>query len=159
MSQVPLTIFYSSFTKFFLLSLLSIWNTEAPILHSLPEPTLPPFVPTHPTAQLVWSMFDERIRDRHWVVRNVLGGMAAGFGLRGPLRSFLSVSVIDVVGGFSGFGLPSYIRRHCHLSGMGREGCRRALDRTCHRIRSRIRGLVDEVFHPMTTTTTTTCLL
>ncbi|KAG1761491.1 Arv1 protein, partial [Suillus occidentalis] len=48
-SLIPLTIFYSSLTKLFLLFLLTIWRPSAIV---------------------------------KWVVRNVLGGMATGFGLR-----------------------------------------------------------------------------
>ncbi|KAG8857609.1 hypothetical protein FRB96_005627 [Tulasnella sp. 330] len=78
LSHVPLTIFYSSLTKFFLLSLLSIWHTSQP-----PE-TAPPTSPfeAYPIIHAVWMMFDEAVLDREWVVRNILGGLAAGFGLR-----------------------------------------------------------------------------
>ena len=31
----------------------------------------------------IWNALDDDTLDRRWVVRNVLGGMAAGFGLRG----------------------------------------------------------------------------
>jgi hypothetical protein len=42
-------------------------------------------------------MLDDDKLDREWIVRNVLGGMSAGFGLRGryllaPFCSFFSVS-------------------------------------------------------------------
>lgn len=33
------------------------------------------------------KLLDEDKMDRQWVVRNVLGGMAAGFGLRGMLTA------------------------------------------------------------------------
>ncbi|KAF7312018.1 hypothetical protein MIND_00213700 [Mycena indigotica] len=65
-SLIPLTLFYSSLTKLFLLFLLTIWRPSS-------EPVPLPF-----DVQL---FKDENI-DREWVVRNVLGGMSAGFGLR-----------------------------------------------------------------------------
>jgi hypothetical protein len=34
------------------------------------------------------EIFDDDKLDKEWVVRNVLGGMAAGFGLRGELFHF-----------------------------------------------------------------------
>lgn len=39
------------------------------------------------------EIFDEDKLDREWVVRNVLGGMAAGFGLRGVLCDWLYYSL------------------------------------------------------------------
>lgn len=37
------------------------------------------------------NILDEDSLDREWVVRNVLGGMAAGFGLRGK-RAFTCIA-------------------------------------------------------------------
>ena len=37
----------------------------------------------HPLIVGTLALLDEDTLDREWVVRNVLGGMAAGFGLRG----------------------------------------------------------------------------
>ncbi|KAF7317169.1 hypothetical protein HMN09_00451800 [Mycena chlorophos] len=65
-SLIPLTLFYSSLTKLFLLFLLTIWRPSS-------EPIRLPFD--------VQFLDDEGI-DREWIVRNVLGGMSAGFGLR-----------------------------------------------------------------------------
>ncbi|KAG9039896.1 hypothetical protein FRB95_004368 [Tulasnella sp. JGI-2019a] len=78
LSHVPLTILYSSLTKFFLLSLLSIWS---PGHSSGTPPSTAPFK-GHPIMHAIWTMFDETVLDREWIVRNMLGGMAAGFGLR-----------------------------------------------------------------------------
>lgn len=79
-SLIPLTIFYSSLTKSFLLFLLSIWR---------PSPqTHPPECPRNGTVYAnvfisrALEILDEDKLDREWVARNVLGGMAAGFGLR-----------------------------------------------------------------------------
>lgn len=43
----------------------------------------PPLALTHPLVVRALELLDEDKLDREWVVRNVLGGMAAGFGLRG----------------------------------------------------------------------------
>jgi len=83
-----LTIFYSSLTKLFLLFLLSIWRP-------IPSETRP--------SRHLWNgtlydnvfvvraleVLDEDKLDREWVARNVLGGMAAGFGLRGAFLYIL----------------------------------------------------------------------
>ena len=39
---------------------------------------------TKELAQRALEVLDDDRLDREWVVRNVLGGLAAGFGLRGP---------------------------------------------------------------------------
>ena len=84
MSHVPLTLFYSSVTKLFLLCLLAIWR---PSMHSGSKSL---YRSRHGD---VWAdnwlmssalgLLDEDKLDSEWVVRNLLGGMAAGFGLRG----------------------------------------------------------------------------
>ncbi|KAG8944366.1 hypothetical protein FRC03_002092 [Tulasnella sp. 419] len=79
LSHVPLTLLYSSLTKFFLLFLLSIWdNTSAESTRSLNS--------RHAVyASLrdwAWRAFDDDLFDREWMLRNLLGGMSAGFGLR-----------------------------------------------------------------------------
>ena len=84
MSHVPLTLFYSSVTKLFLLFLLVIWR---PSMHSGSKSL---YRSRHGD---VWAdnwlmssalgLLDEDKLDSEWVVRNLLGGMAAGFGLRG----------------------------------------------------------------------------
>jgi hypothetical protein len=123
-SLIPLTIFYSSLTKLFLLFLLSIWR---------PNPNETPERP-HPHS---WNgtlynnviisnalrILDEDKLDREWVARNVLGGMAAGFGLRGAyIRVHLPSTLIDHLN--SNSGLPSDIHNHDHPRRMGRQDCR-----------------------------------
>ncbi|KAJ7650865.1 Arv1-like family-domain-containing protein, partial [Roridomyces roridus] len=76
-SLIPLTLFYSSLTKLFLLFLLTIWR---------PSP------PSSDTAS--WDF------DREWVVRNVLGGMSAGFGLRVILDSHPFFTMIIIIFGW-----------------------------------------------------------
>lgn len=92
-SHVPLTLLYSSLTKLFLLFLLSIWR---------PAPSAAPVgidaTSIHPIAVSILRVFDEDQLDREWIVRNVLGGMAAGFGLRVVLdcHPFFTTAIILV---------------------------------------------------------------
>ncbi|KAJ3490844.1 hypothetical protein NLI96_g1124 [Meripilus lineatus] len=87
-SHIPLSLLYSSLTKLFLLFLLSIWHpnlSQGP--NSQPARPLPPqynasHIFTNPFILGAIEFLDEDRLDREWVVRNVLGGMAAGFGLR-----------------------------------------------------------------------------
>lgn len=82
---VSLTLFYSSLTKLFLLLLLAIWpQSSSPDskVGSGPGAGLPAFVAQHEITQTALSLLDETYLDRAWVIRNVLGGMSAGFGLR-----------------------------------------------------------------------------
>ncbi|CDO74943.1 hypothetical protein BN946_scf184945.g15 [Trametes cinnabarina] len=87
-SHIPLTLFYSSLTKLFLLFCLSIWRPDAAKTHAggaQAKPRLHPNATTfsHPVIVRALELLDEDKLDREWVVRNVLGGMSAGFGLRG----------------------------------------------------------------------------
>ncbi|KAF9223329.1 Arv1-domain-containing protein [Gyrodon lividus] len=79
-SLIPLTILYSSFTKYFLLFLLTIWRPSATLPGGAPYQFDVPY--KSPLIVRVLEIWDEDKLDREWVVRNVLGGMAAGFGLR-----------------------------------------------------------------------------
>jgi lipid intermediate transporter len=87
-SLIPLTIFYSSLTKLFLLFLLSIWRPTPPEI----RPSAYSWNGTlydHFFVSRALEILDEDKLDREWVARNVLGGMAAGFGLRG---AYLNIS-------------------------------------------------------------------
>ena len=42
----------------------------------------------HDIIQRTLEIFDDDKLDRDWLVRNVLGGMAAGFGLRGQCKFY-----------------------------------------------------------------------
>ncbi|KAH9917847.1 Arv1-like family-domain-containing protein [Fomitopsis serialis] len=90
-SHIPLTLLYSSLTKLFLLFLLAIWR-PAPVEHGSPSE------PTDSWMGQALSLLDEDRLDRGWIVRNVLGGMSAGFGLRVVLdcHPLLTTSVILV---------------------------------------------------------------
>ncbi|KAH9994866.1 Arv1-like family-domain-containing protein [Russula vinacea] len=65
-SHISLCLFYSSLTKFLLLVVLSIWGPQVP----------------RGTRLLPHTYTRCRVLDRTWLVRNLLGGMSAGFGLR-----------------------------------------------------------------------------
>ncbi|KAI0090283.1 Arv1-like family-domain-containing protein [Irpex rosettiformis] len=85
-SHIPLTIFYSSLNKLFLLFLLTIWRpaSTSPGLarHPLPPQYNASNIFTNPMILGALEVLDDDKLDREWIVRNVLGGMAAGFGLR-----------------------------------------------------------------------------
>lgn len=86
LSLIPLTLFYSSLTKYFLLLLLTVWmptsRSGAPSSEPLPE-WATKILPDNDFAHNAVKILDDDRLDREWVVRNVLGGMSAGFGLRG----------------------------------------------------------------------------
>ncbi|TEB27087.1 Arv1-domain-containing protein [Coprinellus micaceus] len=86
LSLVPLTMFYSSLTKYFLLLLLTVWMPVSRSGTAPPSDPLPAWaisiLPDNHFAHGVIKMLDDDRLDREWVVRNVLGGMSAGFGLR-----------------------------------------------------------------------------
>ena len=96
-SLISLSLFYSSLTKLFLLFLLTIWLPTPTSTIPKPENPLPEW-----TKHLQWAnsnllthvlgILDDDKLDREWIVRNVLGGMSAGFGLRGKFSylKFLS---------------------------------------------------------------------
>ncbi|KAI6133477.1 Arv1-like family-domain-containing protein, partial [Pisolithus thermaeus] len=80
-SLIPLSVLYSSFTKYFLLFLLTIWRPSASKIGGKPyRYDGPPYESSLVVRAL--EIWDEDKLDREWVVRNVLGGVAAGFGLR-----------------------------------------------------------------------------
>lgn len=96
-SLISLSLFYSSLTKLFLLFLLTIWLPAPTSIIPTPENPLPEW-----TKHLQWANSDKNLLthvleildddklDREWIVRNILGGMSAGFGLRGKCLTFLS---------------------------------------------------------------------
>ena len=90
--MISLSLFYSSLTKLFLLLLLTIWLPAS----SLPSPrvvnALPSWVNHLWTGNSnfvteIFEILDDGKLDREWIVRNVLGGMSAGFGLKGTLHA------------------------------------------------------------------------
>ncbi|KAI0032090.1 Arv1-like family-domain-containing protein [Vararia minispora EC-137] len=118
-SHIPLCLLYSSVTKFFLLFLLAVWGLDLPKPDPFPTSKALSYKYTinfeHPIFTVIWEALDDDKLDRRWVVRNVLGGMAAGFGLRVVLdcHPILTTAIIltgwvvkagvaDIVGGFVG---------------------------------------------------------
>ncbi|KAI0279703.1 Arv1-like family-domain-containing protein [Russula aff. rugulosa BPL654] len=76
-SHISLCLFYSSLLKFLLLVVLSIWGPQVPR-----DARLPPYAYKMPLESPLWHLLDDDVLDRTWLVRNLLGGMSAGFGLR-----------------------------------------------------------------------------
>ncbi|KIK58012.1 hypothetical protein GYMLUDRAFT_45575 [Collybiopsis luxurians FD-317 M1] len=81
-SLIPLVLFYSSFTKLFFLFLLTIWRPSR-VAHRTPPSngTVSTPLPFDLNLDILDFMTDDNL-DKEWIVRNVLGGMSAGFGLR-----------------------------------------------------------------------------
>ncbi|KAG7089859.1 hypothetical protein E1B28_011503 [Marasmius oreades] len=103
-SLIPLSLFYSSLTKLFLLFLLTIWRPSRSSSKLDPEAAFQstPHWAISASAQKALSLLDylddDRL-DRGWIVRNVLGGMSAGFGLRVILDSHpIFTTIIIVIG-------------------------------------------------------------
>lgn len=118
MSLIPLTVLYSSFTKYFLLFLLTIWRPSV----SKPDGAPYQFQGSHYENPLIiraLEIWDEDKLDREWVVRNVLGGMAAGFGLRGNVYSGFTPPLASQRV-HSGTGLPPNFYDDCYTSWLAR---------------------------------------
>ena len=82
-SHISLCLLYSSFTKFMLLAVLSVWQSQSQ--KGIPPPT---YVYKMPLDSQLWHLLDDDVLDRTWLVRNLLGGMSAGSGLRGVCHTF-----------------------------------------------------------------------
>jgi hypothetical protein len=69
-----------------LLAVLSVWGPQV-------QKDIPPTTYVHkmPLDSPLWHLLDDDVLDRTWLVRNLLGGMSAGFGLRGVFSYFLFV--------------------------------------------------------------------
>ncbi|KAI9512087.1 hypothetical protein F5148DRAFT_126833 [Russula earlei] len=80
-SHISLCLFYSSLTKFLLLVVLSIWE---PQVHrrDVPNNHQREYAYKMSLESPFWHFLDDDILDRTWLVRNMLGGMSTGFGLR-----------------------------------------------------------------------------
>jgi hypothetical protein len=59
-------------------------------------------------------MIDDDKLDREWAIRNVLGGMSAGFGLRGMLPDAASCCGFITDGENSNTGHTSHLHVHNH---------------------------------------------
>ncbi|KAH9015186.1 Arv1-domain-containing protein [Lactarius hengduanensis] len=100
-SHISLCLLYSSFTKFMLLAVLSVWGSQ--VQKDVPPPT---YVYKMPLESQLWHLLDDDVLDRTWLVRNLLGGMSAGFGLRVVLdcHPFFTTLVI-----FSGWAFKTSV--------------------------------------------------
>jgi len=101
-SHISLCLLYSSFTKFMLLAVLSVWGSQ--VRKDIPPP--PTYVYKMPLDSPLWHLLDDDVLDRTWLVRNLLGGMSAGSGLRVVLdcHPFFTALVI-----FSGWGIKTSV--------------------------------------------------
>ncbi|KAG6865006.1 hypothetical protein C0991_005694 [Blastosporella zonata] len=96
-SLIPLTLFYSSLTKLFLLFLLTIWR-PTPSAADPNDKWGGELLLDNPIVNAFKVFKDDQI-DREWLIRNVLGGMSAGFGLRVVLDiKPIFTSIIILVG-------------------------------------------------------------
>ncbi|KAF8629960.1 hypothetical protein AX17_005526 [Amanita inopinata Kibby_2008] len=106
-SLIPLTLFYSSLAKLFLLFQLTIWRPST-------TPIAPPafeniLFRSSISGASQWSEYmmkafvtldDDKI-DKEWFVRNILGGMSAGFGLRVILDAHPLLTMLVIVVGWA----------------------------------------------------------
>ncbi|KLO13036.1 Arv1-domain-containing protein [Schizopora paradoxa] len=114
LSHVPLTLLFSSLTKLFLLLMLALWKPSLSSigysnysgLNDVPPPSRLPAV-----VHSALSLLDDENLDRGWIVRNVLGGMAAGFGLRVVLDINPFFTTIVVV---AGWAVKTYVANYLH---------------------------------------------
>jgi len=101
-SHISLCLFYSSLTKFLLLVVLAIWEPhadrrETPHRHHHHHHS--GYVYKLPLEGPLWHLLDDDMLDRTWLVRNMLGGMSAGFGLRVVLDCHpFSTSLVILLG-------------------------------------------------------------
>ncbi|KAL1680267.1 Arv1-like family-domain-containing protein [Schizophyllum commune] len=100
-SLVPLTLFYSSLTKLFLLFMLTIWKPSPAGPASDYAIGLPEVLHSNDGARQIFHLLDDDRIDREWVVRNVLGGMSAGFGLRVILDANPFVTTVVILIGWA----------------------------------------------------------
>ena len=91
-SHVPLTLLYSSLSKLFLLFLLSIWRPSTDNSTQVFTERAKGTILAHPVINSALEILDDDKLDKEWVIRNVLGGMAAGFGLRGTPVQMLPIA-------------------------------------------------------------------
>jgi hypothetical protein len=127
-AQIPLTLLYSSLPKLFLLLLLSLWrasSSDPPASGTAPSgltaAELISRALEHADARPLAAVLDDGVLDRAWVVRNVLGGMAAGFGLRGALALLAPVNLCCLLGSCtcSRPGGPARSRERGRACGLG----------------------------------------
>ncbi|KAF8333884.1 Arv1-like family-domain-containing protein [Amanita rubescens] len=110
LSLIPLTLFYSSLTKLFLLYLLTIWR---PSTVFIPPPS---FTLSNATwneyARRAFIALDDDKIDKEWFIRNIVGGMSAGFGLRVILDAHPLLTTLVVIVGWAFKTLVSSMISH-----------------------------------------------
>ncbi|KAK7461883.1 sterol homeostasis protein, variant 2 [Stygiomarasmius scandens] len=109
-SLIPLSLFYSSLTKLFLLFLLTVWRpskTPPSIQNNVHPPSLQMLLwndnlPSWNNSGILdtLSFLNDDQLDKEWIVRNVLGGMSAGFGLRVILDMHPAFTTIIILFGW-----------------------------------------------------------
>jgi len=111
LSLIPLALLYSSLTKLFLLFLLSIWRPSpspssayVTISSSANDPASTEWYAVAMDSAL--QLLDDDTLDREWVVRNVLGGLSAGFGLRVILDWHPTLTTLII---FAGWGIKTLV--------------------------------------------------
>ncbi|KAF8959622.1 Arv1-like family-domain-containing protein [Flammula alnicola] len=105
LSMISFSLFYSSITKLFLLFLLTIWlPTSTQSVHHVqnPLPEWTKHISRNNSSFVAGALeiLDDDKLDREWIVRNVLGGMSAGFGLRVILDIHPLFTTIIIVSGW-----------------------------------------------------------
>ena len=105
LSLIPLSLFYSSLTKLFLLFLLTIWLPSSPSSSNSTHGHAPGWEPGFLSNTTLFGgaleILDDDKLDREWIVRNVLGGMSAGFGLRVILDIHPVFTTIVILAGWA----------------------------------------------------------
>ncbi|KAF9648747.1 Arv1-domain-containing protein [Thelephora ganbajun] len=99
-SHVPLTLLYSSLSKLFLLFLLSIWRPSTTNSTQVFTERAKGTILAHPIINSALEILDDDKLDKEWVIRNILGGMAAGFGLRVVLDCHPSFTTVIILVGW-----------------------------------------------------------
>lgn len=120
-SHIPLSLLYSSLNKLFLLVLLAIWRPAAVATSAASEPLSPQynasFMVSNPILLSALELLDDDKLNREWVLRNILGGMAAGFGLRSAYRYLFADLVTEIT--FSCTRLSPDLHDDNHLDWLG----------------------------------------
>ncbi|KAF8736716.1 hypothetical protein AX14_014123 [Amanita brunnescens Koide BX004] len=96
LSLIPLTLFYSSLTKLFLLYMLTIWR---PSMVPIPPPSFG--ISWNEFAQRAFVAMDDDKIDKEWFIRNIVGGMSAGFGLRVILDAHPLLTTLVIIVGWA----------------------------------------------------------
>ena len=119
-----MTLLYSSLSKLFLLFLLSIWKPSTTNSTQVFTERAKGTILAHPVINSALEILDDDKLDKEWVIRNILGGMASGFGLRGVsfrllLHAWLCVRMLIISILYSCTRLSSFVHDCYHPGGVG----------------------------------------